>query len=65
MNTPLPPSPGLPSWAYCLMLPVVLLMIVAWRFISADAREARYSRRLRGKPVTYVKSLYAKVKRKR
>jgi hypothetical protein len=47
------------------MLPVVLLMIVAWRFISADAREARYSRRLRGKPVTYVKSLYAKVKRKR
>ena len=62
MTTPLPPSPDLPQWAYWLLLPVVMLLVAAWRFISADAREARYTRRQRNKPAAYVR-LYVKGKK--
>lgn len=64
MNTPLPPSPNLPAWAYWLLLPIVLLLAAAWHFITSSEREAKYARRQRNKPTAYVR-LSAKMKRER
>jgi hypothetical protein len=57
-------GPDLPAWCYWLLAPLVLALVVAYRFITADARRSMSDRRQRAKPTAYVR-LYSKMKRKR
>jgi hypothetical protein len=41
-------APDIPTWAYWLLIPVVILLVVAWRIISSDYRP-RYPKQKRKK----------------